>query len=522
MCDRIQASRFQRRVNKPVPAAMVAPKKAFKIDDLVFAKVKGYPPWPAKITRIEKRKYHVYFYGTGETAIIKREDLFLYETSKEKLATERMMKRMKFKAAIEQIESAMNGDDPSLIKEESIAKDVDAVKSGMDDIEEQKLSISAEEATFDESLVSANSTVVDTSTVQLDPAERHSGDENNSTSTPVVSQIKKETKSTPTSPKSTVAAVTAAKKSASTAAAAAGAATAVTPLTNNGAQKKEANNHGTPQHDGGSGGENQPDAVEPKEVVSRSGRKIKMKRFMDGDEEDPVGPPAKKRAPTSPAKEKTLPTPPTATKKPSAFDKIENERLYVLKLERELVELNLDIKSSVKLNSADPERCVKLMEQYEKLAVTPTILKKNPNCVETMKRLRKYVGNAKAWNMEEHEQVRFAFQAQQIRQKAEHIYNQFKKILGISDTGVPFWEAFRVEVTKFEEATKHLSPEELYLLIDETDVNKGVNDSSTGGAAAVESNEPAENDTLPPQPTEGTDEPVVPEATAPEETNAGD
>lgn len=30
-------------------AAMVASKKSFKIGDLVFAKVKGYPPWPAKV-----------------------------------------------------------------------------------------------------------------------------------------------------------------------------------------------------------------------------------------------------------------------------------------------------------------------------------------------------------------------------------------------------------------------------------------------------------------------------------------
>lgn len=60
------------------------------------------------------------------------------------------------------------------------------------------------------------------------------------------------------------------------------------------------------------------------------------------------------------------------------------------------------------------------------LKVTPTMLKKNPNCVETMKRLRKYVGNAKAWNMADEERIKFDFQAQQIRTKAEQIYNQFK------------------------------------------------------------------------------------------------
>lgn len=60
------------------------------------------------------------------------------------------------------------------------------------------------------------------------------------------------------------------------------------------------------------------------------------------------------------------------------------------------------------------------------LSVTSTILKKNPNCVETMKRLRKYVGNAKAWNMDDKEKLQFDFQAQQIRNKAEQIYSRFK------------------------------------------------------------------------------------------------
>ena len=34
--------------------------------DLVFGKVKGYPPWPAKITSKNKSKFNVCFYGTFE------------------------------------------------------------------------------------------------------------------------------------------------------------------------------------------------------------------------------------------------------------------------------------------------------------------------------------------------------------------------------------------------------------------------------------------------------------------------
>jgi len=89
--------------------------KSFNIGDLVFAKVKGYPAWPAKITKYNNKKYNVYFYGTGETANIKLEDLFTYADNKEKFATDKNMKRAKFNEAIDQIESALRGEDSAPI-----------------------------------------------------------------------------------------------------------------------------------------------------------------------------------------------------------------------------------------------------------------------------------------------------------------------------------------------------------------------------------------------------------------------
>lgn len=102
---------------------MVKEKKQFNIGDLVFAKVKGYPAWPAKITRYNNKKYNVYFYGTGETANIKLEDLFQYKDNKEKFATDKNMKRNNFREAMEQIEAALNGEDSAPI-------DLPAVVSG--------------------------------------------------------------------------------------------------------------------------------------------------------------------------------------------------------------------------------------------------------------------------------------------------------------------------------------------------------------------------------------------------------
>ena len=52
---------------------------AFVSGDLVFAKVKGYPAWPARITsQINPAKFRVFFYGTFERADIKKSEIWPY------------------------------------------------------------------------------------------------------------------------------------------------------------------------------------------------------------------------------------------------------------------------------------------------------------------------------------------------------------------------------------------------------------------------------------------------------------
>lgn len=447
---------------------MVASKKSFKIGDLVFAKVKGYPPWPAKITKIEKSKYNVYFYGTGETANIKLEDLFAYSETKAKYATEKIMKRKGFKEAIVQIESALNGEDPS-----PIALGSGPSSSAAADDSKADETLNTTEVSFNASRISANSTVVDSS-IKSEKDDTKNGDESSVAAAAIT------TKETPAKPVKEETSKKASKK-------ATAAADSPSP-----APKKTAPVKDEPVKDEAVAVASPAKEPQP-EVVSRSGRKIKPKRYLDGEEEEPaVAPsPAKKRATSTTKVEKVAPTAAAATptvaaapaKKPNPFDKIESERVYFLKLERELVELNLEIKSCVGLAKADPEKCVELMEQYQQLKVTPTMLKKNPNCVETMKRLRKYVGNAKAWNMADEERIKFDFQAQQIRTKAEQIYNQFKTMFSVPEGTVPFWEAFGEEVNKFQQRTKHLSQEELFLLVDEGDIEQNLNDDEKNGCS---------------------------------------
>lgn len=74
------------------------PKKNFEINELVFAKVKGYPHWPARITdvRTPGKFYSVQFYGTNETGNIRSSELWSFHGFKDKYITEKSKKNPQF------------------------------------------------------------------------------------------------------------------------------------------------------------------------------------------------------------------------------------------------------------------------------------------------------------------------------------------------------------------------------------------------------------------------------------------
>ncbi|GMP91099.1 hypothetical protein CsSME_00041939 [Camellia sinensis var. sinensis] len=62
-------------------AAAAAARKQWKVGDLVLAKVKGFPAWPATVSEPEKwgysadwKKVLVYFFGTQQMFIMKIRD----------------------------------------------------------------------------------------------------------------------------------------------------------------------------------------------------------------------------------------------------------------------------------------------------------------------------------------------------------------------------------------------------------------------------------------------------------------
>lgn len=131
-------------------------KDSFAVNSLVFAKVKGYPAWPAKVfipvrnrvfppltplcclaghkTAREKQVLRVLLRNRRDVSVplnapefqfkeppplhsanIKIEDLFPYAENKAKFVNDKNLKRANFSEAIDQIEAALSGDDPSPI-----------------------------------------------------------------------------------------------------------------------------------------------------------------------------------------------------------------------------------------------------------------------------------------------------------------------------------------------------------------------------------------------------------------------
>lgn len=82
----------------------------YKPFDKIFAKMKGYPHWPARIDEVPeggkqapKGKFPIFFYGTHETAFLASKDIFLYEKWKHKYA--KPQKRIGFNEGLWEIEN---------------------------------------------------------------------------------------------------------------------------------------------------------------------------------------------------------------------------------------------------------------------------------------------------------------------------------------------------------------------------------------------------------------------------------
>jgi hypothetical protein len=72
------------------------PKKppVYAVSAKVFAKVRGYPAWPARVEAVndaKATKYQVFFYGTYESATVKKDELWPFNDETKKKFGEKVL-----------------------------------------------------------------------------------------------------------------------------------------------------------------------------------------------------------------------------------------------------------------------------------------------------------------------------------------------------------------------------------------------------------------------------------------------
>ncbi|KAK9878939.1 hypothetical protein WA026_003760 [Henosepilachna vigintioctopunctata] len=138
--------------------------------------------------------------------------------------------------------------------------------------------------------------------------------------------------------------------------------------------------------------------------------------------------------------------------------------LEKLKIEGTMLQIDSKIKNCLSLHSADPEKAIALLEEMLTLNLNATMLKKHANVVDMVRRLRKYVGNLESWTMNDEEKNIFRKHAEVVKKTALKVYVKFMHIVGKPPGVDTFWDAFKTIATKFREETKDLSEGEFYVL----------------------------------------------------------
>jgi len=147
------------------------------------------------------------------------------------------------------------------------------------------------------------------------------------------------------------------------------------------------------------------------------------------------------------------------------------EKIRFLQVEQRIIDLDHAIKVAVHYEHPDMPKCLELLDELYQLPVTTLMLKKQPDIVTTIRKLRKYIGPqiepadpqmGKYWEVN----------SQRIRFLAEQIILKFSSDFTINEDDT-FWDVFDKSVAKFREMTKNLDPGEIvHLVIDPMDQKK--------------------------------------------------
>ncbi|KAK5648141.1 hypothetical protein RI129_003033 [Pyrocoelia pectoralis] len=141
-------------------------------------------------------------------------------------------------------------------------------------------------------------------------------------------------------------------------------------------------------------------------------------------------------------------------------------KINMLKIESSLIECDAKIKRCLTLDRAQTKPALQLLERLLHLDLQPLMLKKHPHIVDMVRRLRHYIGNASAWNFTNEQFEEFMAAAGEIRNKADDVFYKFAELFNMPNETV-FWEVFNDEVDSFKDQVNGLSESMVFSLTSE-------------------------------------------------------
>ncbi|GLH02556.1 Putative oxidoreductase GLYR1 homolog [Gryllus bimaculatus] len=380
----------------------------FSVGDKVFAKVRGYPAWPARVEAVadatpNKVKYHVFFYGTLETAVCKSEDIYPYAENKENYG--KPSKRRLFNEGLAQIEgrapvpalprrnNAQNEGDDEEEEEGTLVIDENPSAKYGKPIKRKRDS----DATGDHGDEKLNVSLPSTSTSDV---------KNRRGSLPAQKRLKKDSTSS-----------------------------------------------------SGDAKGNDQSPTSKQEIVSRSGRKIKPKRFAD---EEAFNSASVSALPEN-AKEGSV-TGATnfplkgVNKKDAAANLLirvkerRKKQLEFWKKELEMLKQEERLKIEFNIKKPNPEQGLTILNEFHHIGIEPLMLKKHPHVLETIKKLCKYVGNPVGWKYSKEQKKSFAAICEKVKQKAKVIIDEFAVMFNVTDIST-FHDVFLESVAELKNKT---------------------------------------------------------------------
>jgi len=459
-----------------LPLEMV--KQKFEPGALVFGKVKGYPPWPARVTAIaSKDRYKVYFYGTYETGSLKAEDMWPYNQETKAKFAQKNMKKKGYTEGIDQIENtpeiaAVEEDVPlpvtpqvaKKVVEKAVVEKVETPKTGKRKAAEMETTPATRKADSAAESVAESEKEEKLSRSGRVLKPKKFGDV---AGTPVAGSPKPEVAATEGEQPPT-------KKQARGSLRGAAQVKKEEEVSKEGEKKPEQQAEprkmwvkvkNTDDLIEINLDKDRPESFESEEArleweMASARKALKFKKRVESGEFIP--PEIKKKLEE---KEKMSEEDKVMVSKERQLER-RKQKLRWLKIEQKLVDIDIAVKTALHLERPAPDRCISALEELGELAVVPLMLKKQPDIVTTIRRLRKYIGPQSYCNWPDVEaRQKMEKAVKDIQAKADQIYNKFKSNFAFQEGDKTFWEQFESEVSEFKTKTAGMEESKVLSLI---------------------------------------------------------